>query len=123
MRQRAAPYVSGKGKLTKIAGTVDQFNNSSQTRTRGSLDLRFTDGLTLEFGSLLDQASPRFPPQIDTSRPTMLFGASGHEQHTQPDLGIQRHGPFHYSHNPTNDPMVVVLAHPSASPHFSPRGH
>ena len=114
LRQRATPYVSGKGKLTKIARTVDQLNKSSQTRTRGSLDLRFTDGLTLEFGPLLDQASPWFPPEIATSRPTMLFGASGHEQHTQPDLGLQRHGPFHYSHNPTNDPMVVVLAHPSA---------
>ena len=113
LRERAAPYVSGNGKLTKIAGTVDHLNSSSHTRKRGSLDLRFTDGLTLEFGPLLDQASPRFPPQIDTNRPTMLFGASGHEQHTQPDLGIQRHGPFHYSHNPTNDPMIVVLSHPS----------
>ena len=114
LRERAAPYVSGKGKLTKIAGTVDQINSSSRSKKRGSLDLRFTDGLTLQFDPLLDQSSPRFPPQIDTNRPTMLFGASGHEQHTQPDLGIQRHGPFHYSHNATNDPMVVVLAHPSA---------
>lgn len=114
MRERAAPYVSGKGKLTKIARTVDQLNASADARKSGSLDLRFTDGLTLRFDPLLDQVSPRFPPRIDTNRPTMLFGASGHEQHTQPDLGIQRHGPFHYSHNPTNDPMVVVLSHPSA---------
>lgn len=106
--------MSGKGKLKKVADTIDQLNRSSQAGRDGSLNLRFTDGLTLKFGPLLNQADPQFPRQIETNRPTMLFGASGHEQHTQPDLGIQRHGPFHYSHNPTNDPTVVVLSHASA---------
>lgn len=114
LRQLVSPYVSGQGKLHKLADTIDHLNRSAHTRKDGSLDLRFTDGLTAEFGALIDETSPRFPPQIETSRPTMLFGASGHDQHTQPDLGIQRHGPFHYAHNPTNDPTIVVLSHRSA---------
>ena len=114
LRATATPFISGEGKLQRIADTVDHLNRSSRARTEDSLDLRFTDGFSLKFGPLLDEAGPRFPPRIETNRPTMLFGASGHDQNTQPDRGIQRHGPFHYSHNAVNDPTVVVLSHPSA---------
>ena len=114
LRATATPFVSGDGKLDKIRDTIDQLNRSARARTEGSLNVRFTDGFTLNFGPLLDETSPRFPPRIETNRPTMLFGASGHDQNTQPDRGIQRHGPFHYSHNAINDPTVVVLSHPSA---------
>ena len=114
LRQLASPYVRGEGKLDKIADTIHNLNRSAHTKTDGSLDLRFTDGLTAEFRDLINETSSRFPPQIETSRPTMLFGASGHDQHSQPDLGIRRHGPFHYAHNPTNDPTIVVLSHRSA---------
>ena len=75
------------------------------------MSLRFGDGLTVEFGELLEQSSPLFPRVIRTNRPSMLFGPSGHEQHTQPDFGITQHGPFQYAHNPVNDPTVVVLCH------------
>jgi hypothetical protein len=46
---------------------------------------------------------------IETSRPGMLFGPSGHDQATQPDLGIKQYGPFQYTHNPVNDPVIAVL--------------
>lgn len=46
---------------------------------------------------------------IETTRPAMLFGPSGHDQAEYPDPGIQRFGPFQYTHNPVNDPVVAVL--------------
>ncbi|MCY4558686.1 MAG: Piwi domain-containing protein [Chloroflexi bacterium] len=109
-----APYISGKGKLERIARTVDDLNRSSQNDKKNSLSLTLGDGLTAVFGPLLDQSSAQFPRMIETSRPTMLFGASGHDQHTQPDSGIKRHGPFQYAHNPMNDPTIVVLCDKAA---------
>ena len=114
LRHIRAPYISGDGKLEKISHMIDELNKSSRNTSTGSLKLEFGDGLRVEFGSLLDQASPQFPRMIETSRPTMLFGASGHDQHTQPDLGIRQHGPFQYAHNPVNDPTIVVLCDKAA---------
>ena len=109
LRGIRAPYISGDAKLERIKRTISELNRSSRQTHAGSLSLRFADGLKVEFGDLLDQRSPLFPRTIRTSRPSMLFGASGHEQHTQPDLGITQHGPFQYAQNPINDPTVVVL--------------
>ena len=111
LRGIRAPFISGDAKLEKIKRTISELNRSSRQTRRGSLSLRFGDGLTVEFGELLEQSSPLFPRVIRTNRPSMLFGPSGHEQHTQPDFGITQHGPFQYAHNPVNDPTVVVLCH------------
>ena len=111
LRRLRAPYLSGKGKLQRIRQMVDGLNGSARAEGDKSLNLRFGGGLSVEFGPLLDQSSPRFPRLISTSRPPMLFGASGYsvDQHTQPDYGIRQHGPFQYAHNTINDPTVVVL--------------
>lgn len=109
LRQLRAPYLSGEGKLQRIKQMVDDLNRSARAEDDKSLNLRFGGGLSVEFSPLLDQSSPRFPRLISTSRPTMLFGASGYNQHTQPDKGIQQYGPFQYAHNTTNDPTVAVL--------------
>ena len=109
LRRLRAPYLSGKGKFQKIRQMVHDLNGSAQAVSDTSLSLRFSGGLSVEFDTLLGQSSPRFPRLISTSRPPMLFGASGYNQHTQPDYGIRQHGPFQYSHNTTNDPTVVVL--------------
>lgn len=109
LRRIRAPYLSGNGKLEKIRRTIDELNRSLKKTNHGSLNLRFRDGLSVKFGELLDQSSVQFPRMIETSRPTMLFGASGHDQQTQPDLGVRQHGPFQYAHNPVNDPTIVVL--------------
>ncbi|MDE0226717.1 MAG: Piwi domain-containing protein [Gammaproteobacteria bacterium] len=109
LRQLRGPYLSGKGKLHSIKQMVDGLNGSARAESAGSLNLRFGGGLSVEFGSLLDQSNPRFPRLIGTSRPPMLFGASGYNQHNQPDYGIRQHGPFQYSHNMINDPTVVVV--------------
>lgn len=114
LRRMRAPYVSGDGKLMKIRRTIEELNKSAQNTNEGSLNLRFDDGLGAQFGPLLDQSNSRFPKMLETSRPTMLLGASGHDQDTQPDLGIRRHGPFQYAHNPVNDPMIVVLCDKAA---------
>src|SRR5262249_8510467 len=50
-----------------------------------------------------------FPRTIETTRPAMLFGPSGHDQASQPDQGVRQFGPFQYVQNPTNDPLVAVL--------------
>ena len=109
LRRIRAPYLSGDGKLQKMRRMVEDLNKSARQTGERSLNLRFGDGLGVEFGSLLDQASRQFPRLIETNRPPMLFGASGYDQHTQPDLGIRRHGPFQYAHNAINDPTIAVL--------------
>ena len=114
LRGIRAPFISGKGKLEKIRRTIDSLNRSSQKTNKGTLNLQFSDGLSVQFGELLDQSSPQFPRMIETSRPTMLFGASGYEQHTQPDSGIRQYGPFQYAHNPINEPTIVVLCDKAA---------
>ena len=114
LRSIRVPYVSGEGKLEKIRRMIDDLNKSSRNTNEGSLNLKFGDGLSAEFGSVLDQSNPQFPRMIETSRPTMLFGASGHDQQTQPDIGIRQYGPFQYAHNPINDPIVVVLCDKAA---------
>ena len=109
LRRIRMPYLSGDGKLRKLRQMVDDLNTFARMTGDNSLNLRLTDGVDIEFGTLLDQSSRHFPLLIETSRPPMLFGASGHDQHTQPDLGIRRHGPFQYALNATNDPTIVVL--------------
>lgn len=103
------PFISGDGKLEKIRRTIDELNKSSKNANKGSLNLSFGEGLSVELGALLDQLSPQFPQMIKTSRPTMLFGVSGHNSNSLPDLGIKKHGPFQYTHNPINEPMIAVL--------------
>lgn len=114
LRRMRAPYVSGNGKLKKIRRTIEELNKSSQNAKEGSFNLRFGGGLEVQFGPLLDQSSPQFPKKLETSRPTILIGASGHDQDTQPDRGIKRHGPFQYTQNPVNDPMIAVLCDKTA---------
>ena len=109
LRWLRAPYPSANGKLQRIRQMVDGLNGSARAEGFKSLNLRFGGRLSVEFGPLLDQSSPRFPRLIGTSRPTMLFGANGYNQHRQPDNGIRQYGPFQYAHNTTNDPTVVVL--------------
>ena len=114
LRSIRAPFINGKEKFEKIRCMIDALNKASRKTDAGSLNLRFGDGLSVEFGELLDQSSSQFPRMVETSRPTMLFGSSGHEHHTQPDIGIREHGPFQYAHNPVNDPTIVVLCNKAA---------
>jgi hypothetical protein len=114
LRRIRAPYLSGKGKLEKIRRMVADLNQSLGKTSGRPLNLTFSGGFSGRFGALLDQSSPCFPQVIETSRPNMLFGPSGHDQHRQPDLGIQQYGPFQYAHNPVNEPMIVVLCHKQA---------
>lgn len=104
-----APYISGDRKLGKIRRMIDELNKSSQSEAQRSLSLTYGDRVTAELGPLLESSAPQFPRLIQTNRPTMLFGASGHDQNKQPDLAISRHGPFQYTHNPVNDPTIIVL--------------
>jgi len=104
-----APYLSGERKLEKIQHTLKELNRSLERGGNRSLSLTLADGLSARFAPLLNQSSPRFPHTIETSRPGMLFGPSGHDQATQPDQGIKQYGPFQYTHNPVNDPVIVVL--------------
>jgi hypothetical protein len=109
LRRRRTQYISGEGKLRKIQETIEGFNKSLDTEREGSLDLRLGKGLKAYFGQLLDQTGPLFPSIIGTMRPPMLFGPNGYDRCDQPDLGIKRYGPFQYTHNPINDPTIVVL--------------
>jgi hypothetical protein len=109
LRRIRAPYLSGDGKLEKIRQMVASLNQSLGKTSGKALSLTFGDGLSVRFNALLDQSSPYFPRVIETSRPHMLFGPSGHDQQTQPDVGIQQYGPFQYAHNPINEPVIVVL--------------
>jgi len=99
LRRIRAPYLSGDRKLEKIRHMVTSLNQSLGKTSGKALSLTFGDGLSVRFDALLDQSSPYFPRVIETSRPNMLFGPSGHDQHTQPDMGIQQYGPFQYGQN------------------------
>ena len=109
LRHIRAPYLSGEGKLDKIRRMVMGLNESLGKTSGKTLSLTFSGGFSVSLDTLLDQSSPYFPPVIETTRPNMLFGPSGHDQQTQPDVGIQQYGPFQYAHNPINEPMIVVL--------------
>jgi hypothetical protein len=109
LRRLRAPYLSGKGKLDKISRMIADLNQSLGKTSGKPLRLTFGDGLSVRFDELLDESSPYFPRVIETSKPTMLFGPSGHDQHRQPDVGIHQYGPFQYAHNLINEPTIVVL--------------
>jgi hypothetical protein len=94
LRRIRAPYLSGEGKLEKIRRMVADLNQSLVKTSGKPLNLTFSGGFSMSFDALIDQSSPYFPRVIETSRPNMLFGASGHDQERQPDVGIQKHGPF-----------------------------
>ena len=114
LRRIREPFLSGDRKVNKIRSMVESLRRSLRQESYRSLSLQFSGGLSVDFGALLDQTSQHFPPIIETNRPTMLFGASGHDQQTQSDIGIKQHGPFQYAHNPINDPMIVVLCDKAA---------
>lgn len=109
LRRIRAPYLNGDKKLEKIRRTIAQMNKSLDGTGPKALDLTLGDGLCARFGPLLEQSDTRFPTPIETTRPAMLFGPSGHDQTEYPDQGIQRFGPFQYTHNPVNDPVIAVL--------------
>lgn len=109
LRRIRAPYLSGERKLDKIRRTVGDLNQSLLNDGEKALSLTFGDGLRASYGPLLDQSDPCFPRLIETTRPAMLFGPSGHDQANQPDQGIKDYGPFQYTHNPINDPVIAVL--------------
>lgn len=109
LRRIRAPYLNGDRKLEKIRRTIEQMNKSLAGTGAKALNLTLGDGLSAKFAPLLDQDDPRFPTMIETTRPAMLFGPSGHDQAEYPDQGVQRFGPFQYTHNPVNDPVVAVL--------------
>jgi hypothetical protein len=109
LRRIRAPYLNGDKKLEKIRRTIEQMNRSLEGRGAKALNLTLGGGLSARFGPLLFQADARFPTVIETTRPAMLFGPSGHDQTEYPDQGVQRFGPFQYTHNPVNDPVVAVL--------------
>ena len=109
LRRNRAPYLWGDRKLTRIQRTLEDINESLKRSSNGAYGLTLTEGVGVRFAPLLTQSSRRFPRIIETTRPGMLFGPSGHNQANQPDLGIQQYGPFQYPHNPVNDPVVAVL--------------
>ena len=109
LRRIRAPYLSGDRKLEKIRLTIESLNKSLESTEDRGLRLTFGDGLRASLDRLLDRDDARFPRIIETTRPAMLFGPSGHDQAQQPDQGIRQFGPFQYAHNPTNDPVIAVL--------------
>jgi hypothetical protein len=109
LRRIRAPYLRGDQKLEKISRMITDLNQSLDKTSVTALNLAFSDGFSVRFDALIDQSSSHFPKVIETTRPNMLFGSSGHDQQTQPDLGIQKYGPFQYVHNPINEPTIVVL--------------
>ena len=114
LRRIRTQYINGRGKLERIRHTIAEMNRSARSANERSLNLRFTDGISVTFGPLLDQSYSKFPRLIETKAPTLLFGASGHNQHTRSDAGIRMHGPFQYAHNPINDPTIIVLSEKAA---------
>ncbi len=109
LRHSRAPYLSGDGKLEKIRRTLEEMNRSAQGGGPQALNLTLGNGPSASFGPLLDQSDARFPRIIETTRPAMLFGPSGHDQANQPDQGVRQYGPFQYTHNPINSPVIAVL--------------
>ncbi|MXW15273.1 MAG: hypothetical protein F4120_04685 [Rhodothermaceae bacterium] len=114
MRTTKQRYIGGEGKMEKISSTVKALNKSLTIEGKKPLNLCFGNRLNVSFGKLLDQSNPQFPPLIETSRPTMLFGAGGYNHFNQPDSGIRKYGPFQFTQNPSNEPTIVVLCRKSA---------
>lgn len=94
------PILSTEGKLEQIRHTL--------AGLRGH-DLAFADDVKVTIGDLLTLESPRFPLQIETARPPLLFGAQGHNVGQYPDAGIRTWGPYMYAHHRRNSPLIGVV--------------
>ncbi len=71
--------------------------------------LTIANGVKVELGEMLQEEDDRFPAEITTERPTLLFGPQGRNSGTVPDNGIKVWGPYMYMQNTRNTPLIAVI--------------
>lgn len=102
LKELRGPYGTAPGKLARIEQTLQGLRNRHKVALNGG-------EVEAEFGELLAQGSPLFPATINTNRPVYLFGAQGRQTSNQPDLGVQKFGPYKYMQHAKNEPLVAVV--------------
>jgi hypothetical protein len=94
------PMSTATGKLARIRQTVKGLKRHSIT---------IGNGVTVELGELLTPEDTRFPQQVVTQRPTLLFGPQGRKSGAQPDLCISKYGPYMYMQHERNKPLIAIV--------------
>ena len=97
LRQRVA---SSAGKLAQIRATLNGLRQRQMTIGKD---------VEIVLGELLESGDPRFPAQITTEPPTLLFGPQGRNTESNADPGIKRFGPYMYMQHPRNAPTIGVI--------------
>lgn len=94
------PVVSANGRLAHCRQTVDRLRNKNLT---------IANGVAIHLGNLLDDQDTRFPRQIVTQRPGLLFGAQGHNTGLYPDGGIRSFGPYMFMQHTRTAPLIAMV--------------
>ena len=98
------PISTANGKLARIRDTLTTLKKQS---------IVIAHDIVIELGDLLEPKDKRFPNNITTQRPTLLFGPQGRKRSEFPDPGIQRHGPYMYMQHERNEPLLAVICESS----------
>jgi len=94
------PISTATGKLARIRETLKHLKGR---------DLCIGNGVKILLGELLTPQNDRFPDQVTTGRPPLLFGAQGLRRHTIPDVGITTYGPYFYMQHKRNSPHIGII--------------
>lgn len=98
-----AEYSTGPGQLRKVQQTLNNLNDPK------FFDLKLGEDLEISFGKLIQETDSIFPLKIETNEPNMLFGSSGYSVAQQPNKGINSFGPYMFTQNPINTPLIAVI--------------
>ena len=107
LAQRRQDYWSGAKKLQHIREAL------AGVRAKFEKDLGLPGGPSIQIGELLSDADALFPDEIETMRPTFLFGAQGSQTGRFPDGGVNAFGPYKYMQHPRNAPLIAVVCEAS----------
>jgi hypothetical protein len=94
------PISTPLGKLALIKETLKGIKKRS---------IVISDSVVVTLGELLIQKDERFPDEITTQRPPLLFGPQGRNRGTYPDNGITSYGPYMYMQHERNSPLIAVI--------------
>jgi hypothetical protein len=93
--------------LTTATGQLDQIRSTLEALQRQHFAI--APDVEVSFGDLLEDGEDRFPVNITTERPPLLFGPQGRNVGPYPDYGIRRYGPYLSMQHTRNEPLIAII--------------
>lgn len=94
------PVGTALGKLAHLQETLNGIKRHNFT---------IHNKIKISFGDLLNPSDEKYPSQITTKRPPLLFGAQGRNTYANPDSGIKKYGPYMFTQHTRNSPLIAVV--------------